>query len=175
MNYECLLQEATVNNLYVIENATFESDAKGLINNDVIGINKNIGTETERACVLAEELGHYHTSSGNIIDMSNETNVKQERLARLWSYNKMIGLHGIIEAHKKRCSTRYVYRKRIKSHCFILFCFIYYPQKPSVFKGILQFFIIYYHTIKFIITCSTWTIGGQCPPITVVPIGILEI
>jgi len=107
LNYECLLQEATDNNLYVIENATFESDAKGLINNDVIGINKNIGTEAERACVLAEELGHYHTSSGNIIDMSNETNVKQERFARLWSYNKMIGLHGIIEAHKKGCSTRH--------------------------------------------------------------------
>lgn len=40
--YDKLLEEADNENLYVIENANFQSQASGLINNDVIGINKNV-------------------------------------------------------------------------------------------------------------------------------------
>ena len=40
--YDKLLEEADSENLYVIENANFQSQASGLINNDVIGINKNV-------------------------------------------------------------------------------------------------------------------------------------
>ena len=107
LNYEDLLQEAAASDLYVVEHAYFESESKGLIVNDVIGLNKNIDTNSERACVLAEELGHYHTTFGDIIDQTNISNKKQERLARLWSYNKLIGLHGIIKAYKYRCTTRH--------------------------------------------------------------------
>lgn len=94
MKYETLLQEATSNNIYIIENANFKSDANALINGDVIGINKNIKTSKERACVLAEELGHYYKTVGNILDQSNTENRKQEQKARLWAYNKMIGQIG---------------------------------------------------------------------------------
>ena len=44
---------------------------KGLYCDGYIAINKDIETETERACILAEELGHYYTSSGDIIDQRN--------------------------------------------------------------------------------------------------------
>lgn len=57
-------------------------------------------TSTEKACVLAEELGHYETSVGNIIDMSISWNRKQERQARLNGYNRMIGLIGIVKAYE---------------------------------------------------------------------------
>lgn len=107
MNYEGLLNEAHSNDIYVIENAPFESDAKGLIKNDVIGLNKNIDTSSEKACVLAEELGHYHTTVGNIINQDNVSNRKQERIARLWAYNKLIGLHGIVDACNNKCSNKY--------------------------------------------------------------------
>lgn len=107
MNYEGLLNEAHENDIYVIEDAPFESDAKGLIKNDVIGLNKNIDTSSEKACVLAEELGHYHTTVGDIIDQDNVSNRKQERTARIWAYNKLIGLHGIIEAHKHKCTSKH--------------------------------------------------------------------
>ena len=103
MKYETLLQEATSNNIYIIENANFKSSANGLINGDVIGINKNIKTFKERACVLAEELGHYYKTVGNILDQSNEENRKQEQKARLWAYNKLIGLNGIISAYQNGC------------------------------------------------------------------------
>lgn len=63
--------------------------------------------ETEKKCTLAEELGHYHTTVGDTIDQSSDSNRKQELRARLWSYNKLIGLHGIISCYKTGCQTAY--------------------------------------------------------------------
>ena len=107
MTYDNLLDEAEKENIYVIENAIFQSNSSGLINNDVIGINRNVRSTTKRACILAEELGHYHTTSGNILDQSDTGNRKQERTARLWAYNRMIGLSGLIECYKEGCRNRY--------------------------------------------------------------------
>ena len=61
----------------------------------------------EKTCVLAEELGHHHTSVGDIIDMTDIQNRKQERQARLWGYNKLIGLTGIIRAFRAGCQSRH--------------------------------------------------------------------
>lgn len=103
MKYEELLDEATINDVYVIENADFKSNADGLINGSVIGINKKIRTYTKRVCVLSEELGHYYTTVGNIICPSTISDRKQELHARIWAYNKLIGLTGIINAYKQGC------------------------------------------------------------------------
>ena len=62
-------------------------------------------TSVEKTCTLAEELGHHHTSVGNIIDMENVSNRKQERQARLWGYNKLIGLTGIVRAFQAGCQS----------------------------------------------------------------------
>lgn len=103
MKYETLLQEATSDNIYIIENADFKSDADALINGDVIGISKNVKSYRERVCVLAEELGHYYTTVGNILNQSKENNRKQEAQARIWAYDSVIGLDGIILAYRKGC------------------------------------------------------------------------
>lgn len=107
MNYENLLDEAVNDNLYIIENLTFDSNSKGLIKNDVIALSRDIQTSKEKACVLAEELGHYYTSVGHIIDLNNFSNSQQEQRARLWGYNKLIGLCGLIDAYKAGCRCRY--------------------------------------------------------------------
>lgn len=107
MVYDNLLDEADKENIYVIENAKFQSKASGLINNDVIGINKNVHSSAQRSCILAEELGHYHTSSGNILDQSSVTNRKQELHAKAWAYNRLIGLYGIINAYRSGCRNGY--------------------------------------------------------------------
>ena len=60
-------------------------------------------TTTEKACILAEELGHHHTTVGNILDQSDPGNRKQELRARLMAYDKMIGLIGIVRAYQHRC------------------------------------------------------------------------
>lgn len=104
MTYDKLLEEADKLNLFVVENAKFRSRACGLINNDVIGINKNVRSYTKRSCILAEEIGHYKTTVGNIIDQSSTANRKQERSARMWAYNQMIGLQGIISCYQAGCN-----------------------------------------------------------------------
>lgn len=106
MDYENLLDEAFQNDIYVIENADFKSKSDGLINGDVIGINKKIRSLKKRACVLAEELGHYYTTVGDIIPFSDE-NQKQELRARVWAYDKLVGLTGIIQCYKSCCRNRY--------------------------------------------------------------------
>lgn len=79
----------------------------GLISGHRIAIRKDIETQKEKACVLAEELGHYHTSSGDILDQSNVVNRKQELRARMWGYNQMIGLTGLVSAVKANCRSVY--------------------------------------------------------------------
>ena len=68
---------------------------------------ERLETSVEKTCTLAEELGHHHTSVGNIIDMENVSNRKQERQARFWGYNKLIGLTGIVNAFESGCQSAY--------------------------------------------------------------------
>lgn len=105
MTYEELLEQNPRVN--VVER-NFNSDKiKGLYYNGNVAINKKIKTTKEKACILAEELGHHETSSGNILDLSNDSSRKQEHVARMWGYNKLIGLQGLIDAFEHRCKGLY--------------------------------------------------------------------
>ena len=105
MNYEALLEEACNEGLVVKEKPLKYNN--GRIKGNRIAIRKDLDTSTEKACILAEELGHHYTSVGNILDLSVAQNRKQERQARLWAYNKQIGLHGLIRAYEQGCKNRY--------------------------------------------------------------------
>lgn len=78
----------------------------GRIKGNRIAIRKTIPTNQKKACVLAEELGHYYTSSGDILDDSIMS-MKQERKARLWAYDTQIGLSGLIKAKYAGCQSPY--------------------------------------------------------------------
>lgn len=104
-NYEILLDEAESHQLSVKEKPLAAHD--GRIKGNKIAIRSTIKTETEKACILAEELGHYYTTTGNILDQSKAENRKQEYHARLWAYNKQIGLTGIVDAYRNGCRNRY--------------------------------------------------------------------
>lgn len=101
MTYEELLMQADHESLQVKEKPLCSND--GRIKGDRIAIRQNILTSAGKSCVLAEELGHYYTTTGDILDQSTVTNRKQELRARLWAYNKQIGLSGIISACKHGC------------------------------------------------------------------------
>lgn len=100
--YEDLLVEADKNMLITKEKILPIS--KGRIKGNRIAINKNL-TEAEKKCVMAEELGHYYTGSGDILDQSITANRKQEFHGRIYAYNKLVGLMGIIDAHKHHCQS----------------------------------------------------------------------
>ncbi|MBT2158715.1 ImmA/IrrE family metallo-endopeptidase [Clostridioides difficile] len=104
-SYEKLLSEADDNNIIVRE-VPLISNSHGLYKNNRIALNKNtLNNISEKACVLAEELGHHYTSYGNILDLNKVENSKQEYKARLMAYNKLIGLKGIIDSFNAGCKT----------------------------------------------------------------------
>ena len=106
--YEKLLEEAVESKLTVIENYDLsDTQIKGLYCDGTIALSNKLQTNAEKISILAEELGHYYTTMGNILDQTDISNRKQELRARLWAYNKMIGLHGIINAYKNHCRNRY--------------------------------------------------------------------
>lgn len=105
MNYEQLLTTADQDGLLVKEQPLTGHD--GLIRGSRIAIRKDIETQVEKSCVLSEEIGHYRTSSGNILDQSRVESRKQEYRARLYGYNLKIGLAGLIRAYEARCRDRY--------------------------------------------------------------------
>lgn len=105
-DYEKELQAAYDEGLDVKEK-NLKSDSAALILNNKVAINTRIlSTTKEKACALAEERGHYHTSVGNILDLTIQENQKQEYKARLWGYDNKIGLYGLIRAFESfRVST----------------------------------------------------------------------
>ena len=96
MTYEELLNISDKENLIVKEKDI--PGYGGRIYKNRIAIHQGLDTQVEKACVLAEELGHHYTTSGNILDQSKVENRKQEFRARMWAYNKQIGLIGIVNA-----------------------------------------------------------------------------
>lgn len=70
-------------------------------------VNKRIAVTPEKLCILAEELGHYYTSTGNLFDQSKIVNIKQEKRARNWAYDKLIPLHSLVAASKEGICNRF--------------------------------------------------------------------
>ena len=104
MTYDELLIEA--DRLGVIVKEANLKTRDGHCKGNRIAIRKNL-SNYEKACVLAEELGHYYLTIGDIRNQKNINNKKQELLARRWGYNKKIGLIGLIKAFENGCKDRY--------------------------------------------------------------------
>ncbi len=94
--YEDLLNEAYKEGITVKEKPLKYSD--GRIKGNKIAIRKSIETDKEKACILAEELGHYYTTVGNILDQNDSNNRRQELIARKWAYEKILPIENILFA-----------------------------------------------------------------------------
>ena len=100
MNYEDLLNEYACEDLIIKEKPLQSSN--GRIFNNRIAIRHDIST-VDKACTLAEELGHYYTTTGDIIDQTDVSNRKQEHRARMWAYSKLLPLQFFVLAFKHGC------------------------------------------------------------------------
>ncbi len=89
------------------ENFHFNSDLKGLCVDSNIALASSLTTSTEKVCILAEELGHHHTTVGNILDQGIAENRKQEHCARVWAYRRAFNLSDLISAYKYGCKNRF--------------------------------------------------------------------
>ena len=102
--YEKMLEQAKLDNIIIHESIDFSGTRiKGLYCDGNIALSKDLHTEAEKKCVLAEELGHYETAVGDITNQSLTSNRKQELRGRLIAYNKMVGLMGFIDAYQHHC------------------------------------------------------------------------
>ncbi|WP_029502534.1 ImmA/IrrE family metallo-endopeptidase [Lachnoclostridium phytofermentans] len=104
MEYEELLDEAFSMKLKIKEVPLRGN--KGRIIDNHIYIKSDM-IKSEKLTTLAEEIGHYETTVGDILNQDISNNVKQEIKARYWSYDKLIGLHRIIDAYNARCLDKF--------------------------------------------------------------------
>ena len=141
--YECLQDEACEDGIEVVD-YTFESDRiKGLYCDGVVAIRENM-TIPEKTCALSEELGHHETSVGNIIDMASAAKRKQERQARLWAYNKQIGLIGLVRAFEHGCQNRFEIAEYLEvTEEFLEECIECYRNKYGICKRVDNY-VVYF-------------------------------
>lgn len=141
---ERLEQEAFEDSVRVHDYYLGEETLKGIYIDGNIAINTSVNDKVERACVLAEELGHHYTSVGDIIDMENAQNRKQERQARLWAYNKLIGLRGIIQAYEAGCQNSYEIAEYLEvTEEYLQDCIECYRDKYGVGVEVDNFYIMF--------------------------------
>ena len=146
--YERLQNEACEDGIDVIEK-DFSKNIKGLYCDDTVAINQNIETTTEKACVLAEELGHHYTTVGNIVDLDTPQKRKQERQARLNGYNRMIGLTGLISAYEAGCTNRFETAEYLGvTEEYLQECIDCYRDKYGIGTTVDDYYIMFIPNLK---------------------------
>lgn len=143
MTYERLLIEAEKEGIVVFEN-NYIGKLKGLYVDNTITINSNLKNSQEKLCILAEELGHHYKTVGNILDQSNIVNRKQERIARAWGYERLVGVESLINAYKYGVRNRYELAEYLGvTEEYIDDALKYYNQKYGLYYQ-LNNYIIYF-------------------------------
>ncbi|MBB4824552.1 hypothetical protein HNO89_001776 [Sporosarcina luteola] len=97
MTYESLI--AQYPHLVIKEVKTMPPGLAGLYIDNMILIDQR-RSNYEKHCILAEELGHYETTYGDITNLQSLRNWKLELLARRWGYEKIVSLDKLIECHE---------------------------------------------------------------------------
>ena len=141
--YEKLQDKACEDGVDVIDYPFESNNIKGLYCDGVVAIRKDM-TIPEKTCALAEELGHHETSVGNILDMTSAANRKQERQARLWAYNKQIGLIGLVRAFEHGCQNRFEIAEYLEvTEEFLEECIECYRSKYGICKRVDNY-VVYF-------------------------------
>lgn len=144
--YECLIKEAENEDIEVIEMKFRSKRIKGLYSDGVIAINKNISNK-DKLCTIAEELGHYHRTYGNILDQSDIVNRKEERKARIWAYKRLVGITDIIDAYEIGVKNRYELSEYLNvTELFIEEAITYYNERYGLYIKIDNY-IVYFNPL----------------------------
>ena len=143
--YETLLENASDAGVIVDETSHFcGTTIKGLYLDKHIAISKDISTDTEKACILAEELGHHYTATGNILDQSTVENRKQEMRGRIVAYNKLVGLRGIVDAYLHHCQSISESAEYLEvTEEFLIDSLNYYRNKYGVYTKLDNYVIVF--------------------------------
>lgn len=131
MNYEDLLIEYDTEDIVIKEKPLQSSN--GRIYNNRIAIRHDMNT-VDKTCTLAEELGHYYTTTGDILNQENVSNRKQEHRARMWAYSKLLPLQFFVLAFKHGCRSVHETAEFLEvSEEFLIDCINAYYSKYGSF------------------------------------------
>ncbi len=118
----------------------------GRIKGNRIAIKKDM-IETEKKCVLAEEIGHYHTTVGDILNQNYTENRKQERRARIWAYNRLIALSDLVKAYQNGCQSQFEIAEYLEvTEEFLIDCISYFHEKYGAYVQ-HQNYLIYFEPL----------------------------
>lgn len=133
--YEELLTDADKEHIIVTDQFDLSGTRlKGLYCDGTIALNRDMYIESEKTCVLAEELGHHYTTVGDIMDQTDTTNRKQERHARIWAYHKLLSLNDLIDSYKHGCQNQFEIAEHLNvTEEFLIDCLTYYKEKYGLY------------------------------------------
>lgn len=158
MRYESMLAKIDAN-IHVKEKP-LKYGLKGLYKNGKIIIEKEL-SYTEKACILAEELGHHYTSSGNIVDQSIIENRKQERIAREWAHQKLLPLTALIKALNSGARNYHELAEVLDvTEEFLQEAVERYREKYGVFHAVGEY-TIYFSPLGLLKRIETGGVGNQ--------------
>lgn len=143
--YEELLTGADKENIIVTDQFDLSgTQLKGLYCDGTIALNRDMYIESEKTCVLAEELGHHYTTVGNIMDQTDVSNRKQERHARIWAYHKLLSLNDLIDSYKCGCQNQFEIAEHLNiTEEFLIDSLTYYKEKYGLYTQ-QDHYIIYF-------------------------------
>lgn len=101
MKYENLMMQYPNINFY---EKRMPRGLSGLYYENVIEIDRYL-TYKRKHEIVAEELGHFEKTVGDISDYSCLKNRKQEELARRWAMEKIVSLDDLIECYEEKLRT----------------------------------------------------------------------
>lgn len=97
MAYEALMLRYP--HLVIKEVSGMPKGLSGLYYDNIVLLDKN-KTKYEKHCLLAEELGHYETTYGDITNLKDIRNLKLEKFARKWAFEAVVSLDRIVECYE---------------------------------------------------------------------------
>jgi hypothetical protein len=108
---ETLFDECSGSGINIDEKGCFPNNVKAAFYEDedtepTIILNKALKASREQVCAVAEEIGHYCTSCGNLLtdDEVDKTIICQQELrAKRWAAKKLVPINAIIESFEAGC------------------------------------------------------------------------
>jgi len=147
MLYQMLLNDADRQNVAVYE-SSMGSNLRGLYGDNIIWLNRGLPTYTDKVCVLAEEIGHYYTSTGDILDQKKIAHIKQEKRAKNWGYEKLIPLKSFVEASREGVSNCYELAKFLDvTEEFLDYAIEHYKEKFGLYTE-WEDYLIYFDPLR---------------------------
>ncbi len=117
---------------------------KGLCWDNVIYLDHSINTNSERKCILAEEIAHYELNSGNILDQKVISNKKQEIKARRKAVDMLVSLEDLINCYKKGLRNKYEICEELEiTEEFLTETLDYFACKYGTYKTLGDYCIVF--------------------------------